>query len=268
MKTARVTVIQVCALICLFSPFCGVSADEENEPLSHSAALYEGKYATGGHAAIHREDITPTNRPIVGLSALWESKYVSEGRNNLENGGIFSLEAVMEWNGLLAGVWYAVGDDETYQEVNFFVEYGFGIGPLDLSAGYARLEFLEDHEDDNEFAAGAALNNIPYIIPAVDYTYSTEAEGGFLEVSLRSELPFFEERLIVEPYLMQAFDFGLATDDHDGVNNFQVGIGASLSLTDHLDLVGSLSHSWAQTDVDREDLGDLSWGAVGLAATF
>ena len=129
-------------------------------------------------------------------------------------------------------------------------------------------QFLEDHEDDNEYAVGAALNNIPYVIPAVDYTYSTEADGGFLEVSLRSELPFFEERLIFEPYVMQAFDFGFATDEHDGRNNVQVGIGASLSLTDHVDLVGSLSHSWAQTDVDRENLGDLSWGAIGLAATF
>ena len=240
----------------------------ENDPAVHSAALYEGKYATGGHAALHRGNPEPSNQPIMGLAALWESKYVSEGRDNLDNGGIFSIEAVMEWNGFSGGTWFAVGDDETYQEVNVFLEYGIEAGPLALSMGYARLEFIEDHEDDNEFAVGAALNLIPYLIPAIDYVYSTEADGGFLEASLRSEISFFDERLIFEPYVLQAFDFGLATKAHDGPNNFQIGIGTSLGLTDRIDLVGSLSHSWAQTDIEREDLGDLTWGAIGLAATF
>jgi hypothetical protein len=241
---------------------------EEHEHATHSAALYEGKYATGGHAAIHRDDVESAHALSIGLAALWESKYVTEGRNNLDDGGIFSLEAVLEWKNFFGGVWFAAGDDETYQEVNLFIEYGFDVGPLDLSVGYTHLEFLEDHENDDEFAAGMALNSIPYLIPAIDYVYSTEAEGGFIEISVRSEIPLFEERLVFEPYVMQAFDLGYATEDHDGVNNFQIGIGASFALTERLDLVGSLSHSWAQSDVDREDLGDLSWGTVGVAAAF
>jgi hypothetical protein len=242
---------------------------EKTHPSTHSAALYEGKYGTSGHAALHRGNPKPQDQLSFGFVSLWESKYVSEGRNNLDDGGLFSLEAVMEWDGLVGGVWFAVGDDEDYQEVNAFIEYGTAVGPVDLSVGYARLEFLKDYEEDNEFAAGAALNNIPYIIPSIDYVYSTEADGGFLEVTLQSEFSFFDEKFILEPYMLQAFDFGFVTDSHDGRNNFQVGIAASLSLTETFALVGSASHSWAQDDIEQEgDDDDLSWGAIGVAAAF
>jgi hypothetical protein len=264
MKYATLFTVLTCfglSTVCL-------SENLEHEAATHSAALYEGKYGTGGHAAIHRGDLEKGNRPTFALVSLWESKYVSEGRNNLDDGGLFSIEGVMEWKGLLGGVWFAGGDDENYKEVNVFLEYDLEMGPLDFSLGYARLESIEDHQEDNEFAAGVALKHIPYIIPSIDYVYSTEADGGFLEVTLQSEIAFFDERLIVEPYILQAFDFGFATESHDGRNNFQMGVGASLGLTDRFDLVGSASHSWAQTDVENEGLGDLSWGSIGLAATF
>jgi len=240
----------------------------EERSTTHFAALYEGKYSTGGHAAIHREDTTSTHTLSMGLSALWQSKYVTEGQDNLDRGGIYTIEAVLEWKGFSGGTWVAVGDTESYAEVNLFVEYGIDAGPLDFSFGYARLEFLEDHTDDNEFAAGTALNNIPYLIPGVSYVYSTEAEGGFLDVTLKSEVAIFEERLVFEPYVLQAFDFGYATADYDGPNNFEVGIGATLALLDGFDLVGSVSHSWAQEDVEREGFGDLSWVVIGLAGSF
>lgn len=240
----------------------------ENEGTTHSAALFDGKTTSGSHAAIHRENLAPTNRPIMALAAQWQSKYVSEGRNNLNEGGIHTLECVAEWKGISGGAWLASGDDESYKEVNVFVEYGISAGPLDVSLGYARLEFLEDHTDDNELAGGIAWNNIPHLIPSIDYVYSTEADGGFLEATLKSSITIMKEHLLLEPYATQAFDFGYATKAHDGLNNFQIGLGASLSLIGGLDLVGSVSHSWAQSDVEREGLGDLSWCSIGLAATF
>lgn len=249
-------------------PLLDDSAHIELKSETHSAALYEGKTSTGGHAAIHREDATSTNYPSVGLSALWQSKYATQGRDNLERGGIYPVEAVLEWHGLSGGTWVAVGDTEAYTEVDLFVEYALEAGPLDFSLGYARLEFIEDHTGDNEVAAGTALNAIPYLIPGVSYVYSTEAEGGFLEVTLKSEFAVFEERLVFEPYVLQGFDSGYVSADYDGPNNFEVGIGATLALLDGLDLVGSISHSWAQDNLERDGLGDLSWVVIGMAGSF
>jgi hypothetical protein len=247
--------------------FCPAVKAEENSGLT-SGGLWEGKFAPGGHPGHSYETGTSSNRPSYSVATLWESKYISEGRDNLDDGGIFVAEAMMEWKGFVGGVWTALGDSQSYQEVNAFIEYCLVVGPLDLCAGYTRLEFLEDSTDDNEFAAGVALNLIPFLVPAVDYVYSTESDGGFLELSLSSEIAFFNARFVLEPYALQAFDFGYATDDHDGPNNFQVGIGASFGLTEHIDAVGSVSHSWAQEDIDREGLGDKSWVTIGLAASF
>ena len=208
------------------------------------------------------------DQPAFSVTGLWESKYISEGRDNLEDGGLFSVEGSAELQGATLGVWFATGDRESYEELNVSIEYGFAAGPVDAYIGYTRLEFLEDDESDNEIGAGIAVDGIPWVIPGLDYTYSTEAEGGFLEISLRSEIALLEDRLTLEPYLLEGFDFGYASEEHDGANHLQVGVDIALTLTDQVNLLGSVAHSWAHKDVENEDLGDEFWGAVGVSADF
>ncbi len=50
------------------------------------------------------------------LTPQWESKYVSEGMNWLEDGGIFSFDGAMEWSGLMAGALLSTGDIESYRK--------------------------------------------------------------------------------------------------------------------------------------------------------
>ena len=206
--------------------------------------------------------------PAFDFTTTWESKYVSEGRDNLEDGGILAFEAAAEWRGLTAGAWLAAGDSESYEELNLYAEYGFELGPVAAYAGHTRLEFLEDDESDNEISAGIAITDIPYVIPALDYTYSTEADGGFVELSFRSEAELLDGRLALEPYVLEGFDFGYASEEYDGPNNFQVGIDFGLEITDQISVIGSAAHSWAHGDVRRDGLGDVSWMSVGVSVGF
>jgi hypothetical protein len=202
------------------------------------------------------------------IATVWESKYVSEGRNNLADGGISTIAVDAEWQGLSVGVWYAVAQSESYDEFQVSIEYQMEFGPLETYAGYTRLEFLDDDETDNEFTAGLAFNNLINVVPAVDYTYSDEAAGGFLVISLRSEITLAQPRLVLEPYILEAIDFGYASPMHDGPNNFQLGVDFTMTLSDRISLVGSLAHSWARKDVENENLGDESWVTVGFIAEF
>jgi len=202
------------------------------------------------------------------VTAKRESKYVSEGRDNLEEGGIFSFETTAEWRQLTFGVSFVTGDSESYDELNLNIEYELELGPLEAYIGYTRLEFLENNESDNEISTGIAFKNIPYLVPALDYTYSTESDGGFLELSLSSEYELIEEKLTLEPYILEGFDFGYASSEYDGPNNLQVGLEFTLALTDQVSAVGSIAHSWAHEDVENEGLGDISWGTIGLSAEF
>jgi hypothetical protein len=209
--------------------------------------------------------------PTFSVTGLWESKYISEGRNNLENGGLFSVDGNAEWHGATLGVWFATGDRESYEELNLSLEYGFSAGPVDAYIGYTRLEFLEEDENDNELSAGISISGLPWVIPGLDYTYATEAEGGFLELSLRAEIALQEERITIEPYILEGFDCGYASEEYDGANNLQVGLDITLALTDQVRILASVAHSWAHKDVENEDLGDEFWGgvrgdAVGLSA--
>jgi len=226
-----------------------------------------------GHRTGETQPLEAVPRPELGgigfgAGVLWESRYVTEGRDNLKEGGIFSLETAVDLCGFALGAWAAVGDSEEYQEFNFFAEYHHRLGEFEMYAGYTRLEFYPDHESDNELSAGVSYQGIPYLIPATDYVHSTEAGGSFVEVSLRSELAFLEERLTVSPYILEGFDLGYATEEFDGPNNLQVGVEVSYSLLKWCDLIGYVAHSWAHEDVEREGLGDLSWGGVGVSASF
>lgn len=205
-----------------------------------------------------------SSNPAYSFGVLRESKYVSQGRDNLGDGGIYSFEAALEWRRLAAGAWFASADSTSYEELNLYVDYGVELGPLYSYVGYTRLEFLQEDESDNEISAGVEISDAGYFIPALDYTYSTGADGGFVELSISTEIELSDGRLLLRPYLMEGFDFGYISRAHDGPNNFQLGIDFTCKLTAALSMVGSVAHSWAHEDVRNDGRGDVSWLIIGV----
>lgn len=208
------------------------------------------------------------NGPTYTLTSLWENKYISEGRDNLGNGGLASIEGSAEWDNFSAAIWYGVGTRATYDELNISLEYALAMGGIDAYLGYTRLDFFKDDEKDNEFGLGLVLNNVFPVTPALDYVYSTEANGAFVEFSLSSEFNMCEDKLTIEPYILQGLDYGYASAGHDGKNHVQAGVDFSLSLSTTTQLVGSVAHSWAQKDVENDKQDDESWASIGLSTSF
>ncbi len=198
-----------------------------------------------------------------------QSRYISEGRDNLTEGGIFAFEALAHWQALTANMWFGQGDSNSYKELNLGLEYAFEWRVAEFSFAYSRLEFLEENERDNELSVGVAFNEVFNITPAFNYVYSTEASGGFLEVSLRSKFEIEQYSTTIEPYVMEGFDFGFASKDHDGRNHFQVGVDFTVRLSKDIDFFANINHSWAHEDVKREGADDHHiWFTVGLATKF
>jgi len=201
-------------------------------------------------------------------SAAWDSRYVSEGRNNLPEGGIVTAEAGLSYSGLSVTVGYLHGDQADYDEVGLSVEYGFEVSGLELYGGFTRLRFPEDDAFDNEIGAGASFTFPSGPILAIDGVYSTEADGLFLEITLSVEKELLGARATISPFIREGLDFGYATPDHDGPNNLQAGLEISYSLSDQVSLTGHASHSWAQRDVKLDGAGGVSLGGVGIAVEF
>lgn len=181
--------------------------------------------------------------PNLSLVLISDSRYVSEGRGNLEEGSLVSLEAVTKRGALAFGVWLATGDVGNYDEYNLFLEYGVELGGTEAYVSYTRLEYPEGDEGDNEIGLGFTFNQFSKFVAGVDYVYSTEARGGFVELNLSTSVSLLEGRLTVEPYILEGLDFGYATGEHNGANNFQLGVGISYALTDRLSLVGGMARS-------------------------
>lgn len=200
---------------------------------------------TSFHA--HAEDLS------FGIALGWDSKYISEGRNNLESGGIYSGAAAVSTGDLTAYAAVIRGDSTHYIEYNWGLEYELHLHDnLETIIGYQRLEFYGDERaNDNELFAEMTYTAVEWLVPSVAYTYSTQAGGYFVEVSLHSPWQL-SERFTVTPYITQGFDFQYATEEHNGANHFQMGIEANYEISDNLALSAQFSHVIAMDDIKQE----------------
>jgi hypothetical protein len=62
------------------------------------------------------------------------------------------------------------------------------------------------------------------------------------------------------------FSLDLATEAHDGPNHFQLGLDFEYMVCDKVTLIAYIAHSFAQDDVERGDLADVTWFGLGLTA--
>ena len=69
----------------------------------------------------------------LSLSNSYDSKYVSEGRCNLANGGLSSFNADMAFHWLNLNMWYGSGLEEDYRELQFSAGLAFDISDIGIN---------------------------------------------------------------------------------------------------------------------------------------
>ncbi|ABI40906.1 conserved hypothetical protein [Shewanella sp. MR-4] len=196
---------------------------------------------------------TSTAEWAINLDLGWDSKYVSQGRNNLEHGGIYWMNASVEYGNLTTYALVGRGDSQAYTEWNIGLEYALHLSEdIEAHVGYQRIEgYSNSRCQDNELFAELAYNAVTWLVPSASYVYSTEAAGYFIELSLHSYWQL-SERFILAPYITQGLDFKYRTEDHNGRNHLQFGLEANYDLADNMSLGGHISHSIAQADIEQE----------------
>lgn len=234
-----------------------VHAEQQAGPQSHTASI-------DNQHGIRNIETAPNGEYEFLLDVGFDSKYVSEGRNNLDNGGIVWTTASVQKDGLNVYATMGRGTDQHYIEWNFGLEYGFDLSEdIEASLGYQRLEFYGDERGhDNELFSTLAYTGVDWLTPSVSYTYATEAKGYFVEVSLHSHWDI-SDGFSISPYVTQAFDFQYATEEHDGANHIQFGVESEFLLTRSIAISAHVSHSIALNDIERENPN-----SSGLNETF
>ena len=205
------------------------------------------------------------------ISPSWDSQYVTEGISNLDSGGLFSVDLAISKNDVTFGLWLAKGDSEDYEEIHLYSEYAFSISQIEGYLNLKHLIFPEEaskEDRDNEIGVGLSYSPLHWLQSSVDTVWTSEAKGGYVEVSLRSELITDESLYQITPYVLRSYDFGYASDSYDGINHTAIGAELSALVSANTSLELGLHYSWAGKNLERDDLGNESWINIGLNIEF
>ncbi len=207
------------------------------------------------------------------LSAAWDSRYVSEGRDNLDGDSLFGAVLETTFGGFITSAWIASSPDTDYEELNLFAGYEHDFGPITLSGGYTYLNFIPDDADDHEIGLSIAVNNLPLgITPTIDWYYSFESEGSFFEADLTAD---FEaaDWLVLSPFATFGWNEGYIADGHNGANHVALGLSLAVPLGDVFEIGAYAAYNIAiASDPDEfgddELLEDFFYGGVAVTASF
>jgi hypothetical protein len=206
---------------------------------------------------------------------LWESRYVTEGRDNLSGDGLASVSSefiIGEANFL---PWYAYGPGADYSELN--LNFIYGILPTEDLAVYfgynhIRARYLGEGANDNEISLDLVHKLIKHLAVAASIYHSFDASGSFMEMAVK----YFDAPYKRAHYSVQAglgVNAGYVSDGHTGLNNFQLRANVSYLPVIQVELYAYTGYSAAiNRDAVRyagdELLGDFFWGGVGFVYVF
>ncbi|QDO83732.1 hypothetical protein FM037_11430 [Shewanella psychropiezotolerans] len=183
-----------------------------------------------------------------------ETQYITEGRDQLDDGGIIWGEMVMEYASIHLYSSLGQASRQNYREWQLGISYD--VFETETFDGIIGLQFVEiygdERESDAEFASAVAYRGIGWVTVSIDHTYSLQSNGHFIELSLHGKSVELAGKGLVTPYVSQAFDFQFANEEYNGANHVQFGIEARYPLSQKLSLSGHMSHVIPQGGIKRD----------------
>lgn len=184
--------------------------------------------------------------------AGWESRYVSEGRDNLDGDGLITGIFEVGWKYLSLGVWYADSPNNSYNELQINAALTKEWGDFEAYLGYTHLRFPEIGDPhDHEIGAGFAWSGLPYeLVIALDAYNSIDNSGTFFELTCAGEYEVCE-RWTFSPGITFGVNQGYVSDGHDGANHIAAFLGVDYAVTDSVSIGAHFAYNFA---LEREVL--------------
>ena len=201
----------------------------------------------------------------------YESRYVSWGVEDLDEGGLYSVGFDAAKDGFFLAVWLADAGQEDFQETNLTFGYEWLLAD-DLGAEVAviRVDGFEDGEHVEEYEVEAFLAyELADWVAGLTYLYLTEGDADALAFTLEGvyEVGGFGITPAIE--LIYNFDYvevdGL--DLENSLSSAQLHLGVSRQLSEALELEASLTHVIALNSL-RDQYRSLTWAGIAFTAHF
>ena len=191
------------------------------------------------------------------VQTLWESRYVSEGRDALEGKSISTGSLEIGYDHLSLGVWYGRSSNHEYEERQFSMAISEETDDYEFYLAYGNNFFLREKESEDEWSLGIGYKDLPFGMNTVlDSYYSIDAKGVFLEWMGGKE---FNPNEGVVLYLSGTLGWNenYVRDGHDGLNFFAFRNGFSKILSQNFLLFGHGTYNWA-INQNKNLAGDLA----------
>ena len=206
---------------------------------------------------------------------LWESRYVSEGRDNLSGDNIISLSSDFIFDKLTFVPWVAYSAGADYSELNLNVVYSTSLTKeLTASLGYNHIRSRYHGEGawDNEISLDLDHKLLNQLAVFASIYHSFDANGSFTDIGTRYE--YTQSKKVhyhVEASL--GANAGYISDGHNGLNHFQIRADASylpmmqIEFYTYVGYNNAINRDATQYAGD-ELLEDFFWGGIGLNYLF
>ena len=206
---------------------------------------------------------------------LWESRYVTEGRDNLAGKSLVSVSTEFSVEEFSVVPWVAGSGDIDYSEFNLNVVYGSRFTEkLTLYTGYNYVytRSFGENTDDNEISFDLAYNWLKHVNALASIYHSFDASGSFMEVTLKYNNKI-NNMLFYSVHGVLGTNAGYVADGHNGPNHFQLRANASYYPLTQLELYTYAGYNMAiNRDAAKyagdETLTDFLWGGIGLSYLF
>jgi hypothetical protein len=225
------------------------------------------------HHSAHDPAIEHPEFPIeLSLAGAWESHYVSEGRDNLDDDSLASVEATAGYEGITVGAWAAESPDQDYREYNYWLEYNYEWQAFTFTAAYTYLDFHTDDADDKEisFYIGYAM---PYTLQLeIGGYYSDENSGTFYEATLSAEIEFTDEWALT-PFANLGYNDDYIAEGHNGLNHLTLGLELNYAINQQISIGAYVAHNIAidsesKKYADDDLLDDFTYYGISASLSF
>lgn len=205
---------------------------------------------------------------------LWESRYMTEGRDNLSGKSIYSLSTELTYNDFSFVPWVAEGINTDYSELNLNIIYAAKLYQnLDVFVAYNLIQSQESATttNDNEISLDLAYFHNKHFYLLATFYYSYDTEGAFSELAIKKAYRVHNISMSLKGIL--GFNGGYVTNGHNGINNAQLRANFSYHIKKSIEAYAYASYSSAINRdtvnyADDELLRDLLWYGIGLSYRF
>jgi hypothetical protein len=229
--TGRTLVTTLLISIVLWTATRTARAGEAGETLVSATILGEppANLRTAEEAAPSEFSLTVT--------AEYFSKYIFRGVDTLPGSGVVDAELNVSAYGFIFDLWQIQGVQKNFRELFTSLSYEHDLGPITAGIGYTNDYVPQQAKqklgfsDTQEVFANIFYKPVKYFSTTLSYYHDfDQINGGYLELICAGDLPVFGGRVNLQPYTTLGYNLGY-NSDHDGLNNFDVGIDAPVHVT-------------------------------------